>query len=105
MQHSGTVKSQIDMKTARKATIVNAPPGAWPAARRFAKGHLLLSQRPSFTRQKTVFYTPKDGLLQSVGYQYVTQAAFNGSATRLQVAHKKGRKVAGKSSLQCVKTA
>ena len=48
MQHSGTVKSQIDMKTARRATIVNAPPGAWPAARCFVKDHLLLSERPSF---------------------------------------------------------
>lgn len=62
----------------------------------FPKGRLLPSKRPSFTRQKTVFYTPKDGLLQSVGYQYVTQAAFNGSATRLQAAHKKGRKSGGK---------
>ena len=53
-------------------------------------------ERPPFAFPKAVFYTPKDGLLQSVGYQYVTQAAFNGSATRLQAAHKKGRKSGGK---------
>ena len=92
MQHSGTVKSQIDMKTARKATIVNAPPGAWPAARRFAKGHLLLSQRPSFTRQKTVF-------CKALGINTLRRRHSTARPRACKQRTKRGGKVAERSSI------
>jgi len=41
----------------------------------FTKGGKLQAKRPFFTSQKAIFCKLKDGLLQSIAYQAVTQSS------------------------------